>query len=999
MIPRRVKIAILLAFICHGVFILTARYRLSYDAFTHMLFADHYASDWFSLWEARWYTGFEVVSYPPLTHQLIALFSFALGFEKAYALILWIVTTFFPLGIYAFSRVFVGRSASSYAALASALLLPIYITAHIFGQLPFLAATLLALFGAAALARYLREGGAHNFLLAVSIAVTTMAAHHATLMIQPFFFLAVIVKEISKDNWKIILARATSFIIFAIPLSLAVIWPFWQWGMGQQMQTPIDHLSRHNFFDNPLAAQIFFWPFYLPIGAIIPFVFIKWGKNFLGLQLSFIVLFILGLGGTTPLPALLFGTGWEWLTYDRFVFWATLTLLPFFGFLYIKFRHRMTTRITRDPRRTLLRKALIPALTFSVFACAALGSWFTPYLFPVQPDPINMQPIVDFLDEQDHSQWRYLTFGFGDQFAYLNLLTSATTIDGSYHTARSLPELRESGIGQIDTSYWASLGIPAIAPILEKSGGHGVRWGFVNRREYRPQLRESGWQYVKTLSNGIQVWENPNAVLPEQSQPPVENPFKSFSWGVFPLLSFVITLSLGALRVWPNVSEKIMRGAHAFVVGLIPISLCFWYYRLVGDFEHKQVYFTYDHALFFLSDGLALVAVVLWFAVKVSSVQAAVALPPASSTTAGTTITALKHIFRSDTLTKLLLALCILMSLSALWSADWRTSLYLSIHFWLVFALMISLRDWNENWRAVALGLSAALSLQTFAATIGFYSQSTAFLAPLRLNWPGLLEPITQGASILKLPNGEAILRAYGTLPHPNILGGLVLICLLGPMSLFLREERPNWLALLLIAGGANVIVLTFSRSAWLGLAAFVAILLLKIKFLDPKKTFLVIGVIITAFALTLFPLRGLILSRTPSASTTESLAVTGRFWLMEQGMKMTSERPFTGVGIGSFVILLAEREGQYNFVEPVHNIPLLALTELGVAGFAILVWIAILIGIKIYRTQHPRVILLGAVLAGIGVIALLDHYFWTLAPGRTMLALVIGLWMGQERA
>ena len=139
--PRRVRIAFLIAFFCHGVFILTERYRLSYDAYTHMLFANHYAENWFSLWETRWYTGFTVVSYPPLTHQLIALFIPFLGFEKAYALILWIVTSLYPIGIYSFSRIFTGKTSSSYAALASAMLLPIYVTAHIFGQLPFLTST------------------------------------------------------------------------------------------------------------------------------------------------------------------------------------------------------------------------------------------------------------------------------------------------------------------------------------------------------------------------------------------------------------------------------------------------------------------------------------------------------------------------------------------------------------------------------------------------------------------------------------------------------------------------------------------------------------------------------------------------------------------------------------------------------------------------------------------------------------------------------------------
>ncbi len=158
MIPPRVRLAVYLAFISHGLFILTARYRSSYDAYTHMLFATHYASGWFSLWEPRWYTGFPVVSYPPLAHQLVALLIPAVGFDRAFAIILWIVTALYPLGVYTFSRVFIGKTGASYAALAAAFLLPIYVSAYVFGQLPFLLSTLFSLFGAAALAHYLREG-------------------------------------------------------------------------------------------------------------------------------------------------------------------------------------------------------------------------------------------------------------------------------------------------------------------------------------------------------------------------------------------------------------------------------------------------------------------------------------------------------------------------------------------------------------------------------------------------------------------------------------------------------------------------------------------------------------------------------------------------------------------------------------------------------------------------------------------------------------------------
>ncbi len=276
----------------------------------------------------------------------------------------------------------------------------------------------------------------------------------------------------------------------------------------------------------------------------------------------------------------------------------------------------MKNRLILKPIPASLRGTLISVLIFSVFTCAAIGSWFTPILFPIQPDPIDMTPIVNFLEAEDHYYWRYLTFGFGDQFAYLSLLTDkATTLDGSYHTARTIPELRESGIGQIDTAYWALKGIPAIGPILQASGKYGVRWGFVNLREFVPELKKNGWIFVKYLPNGIQVWENPNFTF-QPSKPPPANPFESFSWGILPMLSLITTLALGTVVTWKERGEKIIRNAYALVIGLIPLSLGFWYYKTIFEFTHKQVYFTYDHALFFLSDGLAVIAVILWLAVR-----------------------------------------------------------------------------------------------------------------------------------------------------------------------------------------------------------------------------------------------------------------------------------------------------------------------------------------------------------------------------------------------
>src|SRR6266498_477015 len=190
----RVRLAVLLAILFHGVFIVTARYRLSYDAYVHMFFGDHYAKDWWSLWDTRWYTGFYVNSYPPLVHQLIGLLSHIIGLDAAFAFILWITLILYPLAVYSFSRVFVGKMISSYASLGATFLPSLYLSAHIFGQLPFLFSTLFALFGAASLACYLKEGGVYNFALTIALTTTATASHHAVLLVQPFLIFSVVLK-------------------------------------------------------------------------------------------------------------------------------------------------------------------------------------------------------------------------------------------------------------------------------------------------------------------------------------------------------------------------------------------------------------------------------------------------------------------------------------------------------------------------------------------------------------------------------------------------------------------------------------------------------------------------------------------------------------------------------------------------------------------------------------------------------------------------------------
>ena len=111
----------------------------------------------------------------------------------------------------------------------------------------------------------------------------------------------------------------------------------------------------------------------------------------------------------------------------------------------------------------------------------------------------------------------------------------------------------------------------------------------------------------------------------------------------------------------------------------------------------------------------------------------------------------------------------------------------------------------------------------------------------------------------------------------------------------------------------------------------------------------------------------------------------------------MIVESPWTGVGVGSFIIELAGRAGKGYVIEPAHNIFLLAGAELGLPGLLLAFALCISFAYKLFRTKDPQSILTGAILTGLGVISLFDHYLWTLAPGRLMLGLVVGLFMGQD--
>jgi O-antigen ligase len=425
---------------------------------------------------------------------------------------------------------------------------------------------------------------------------------------------------------------------------------------------------------------------------------------------------------------------------------------------------------------------------------------------------------------------------------------------------------------------------------------------------------------------------------------------------------------------------------HRIALGLLPVGLCFWYTQTLVSHPVEKIYFLYTDGLLFLSDALALAAVVAWLFARKND------LP--QSTPRKTEKNSLLSVF---SVAKLALALCAIATVNIPWADDWCVALFVSLHLWLVLGLFLSIKDQPESWRALALGFCVALLVQIVIGFGQFALQTTAFLTLPGLEWPGQITPAMRGASVVQLADGARWLRVYGSFPHPNLLGGFTLMFLAGPAALLLFDEKPRPWALALLAGGAALLILTFSRSAWVGLLAAGLVVMLQRRKISGQRRLAAGLAVFTGLLSAAAPLHNLIFTRAGAGSVaTEEFSNEGRAWLTGQALSMIQSHPFWGVGIGNFIIEYARHVPPGYLLEPVHNLPLLLLAELGIPGAVIGIGLGMVILRNVWRSTSPQSVLFGAMLIGLLVTSLFDHYLWTLAPGRVLLGLAFGLWASQ---
>lgn len=346
-----------------------------------------------------------------------------------------------------------------------------------------------------------------------------------------------------------------------------------------------------------------------------------------------------------------------------------------------------------------------------------------------------------------------------------------------------------------------------------------------------------------------------------------------------------------------------------------------------------------------------------------------------------------------------MLALLVLWSgLSIFWAADQALAGYFFVKLFLgagAFFIAQSLDD--EDTRTAIRILIVAAVIQA-AIGIGQFAMQSAFASSLL----GMshYEAWQAGTSVLKNESGR-FLRAYGSFPHPNILGGFLAIILVIAITDFRfqiancsviasdRRRRGNpeenegtadsglprarrltltmtaeWTGLLIIL---LALILAFSRAAWLGAAmGIVAYCVFCIRsHVSGKKyvesgsniisrswnyvTFLkTLGVLGIAAAVFVFVLRDQVFPRFDSATIGREGSVSERMVSLADAKTLIAGHPLLGVGAGNFTAAIMEHNPDRLVwsVQPAHNVFVLVLAELGAVG---LVLFSLFVGGVIY--------------------------------------------------
>lgn len=292
--------------------------------------------------------------------------------------------------------------------------------------------------------------------------------------------------------------------------------------------------------------------------------------------------------------------------------------------------------------------------------------------------------------------------------------------------------------------------------------------------------------------------------------------------------------------------------------------------------------------------------------------------------------------------------------------------------------------------------LVGAAIFQSVFAIAQFFRQKSLGIkyleSPISPEMPGVAKIILDGKNII---------RAYGLMPHPNILVAFLFLAIFGLAFLFFKNCGRIKTGGKIIFGLIATIflwafVLTFSRvAAAIGLLFFLSWLVWNGRKKEFKKLILsVLSFFAVVLALLILVYYSSLFARYSIENFGKSQAVDLRVYYNKAAWDSIKEIPVSGVGQGNFVWDMSRLGLLPDWMyQPAHNIYLLIGSEIGVLGVLFFVFFLFLIwfGFVKAKVSFPENCLI-FFFYFIIITGLFDHYWWDIQQGQLMLWLVLGI-------
>lgn len=240
------------------------------------------------------------------------------------------------------------------------------------------------------------------------------------------------------------------------------------------------------------------------------------------------------------------------------------------------------------------------------------------------------------------------------------------------------------------------------------------------------------------------------------------------------------------------------------------------------------------------------------------------------------------------------------------------------------------------------------------------------------------------GSSFIELDN-RLFLRGYGTFPHPNVLAGFFLFSFLFSLTMCLREK-----GLLRVLGSISMVVsIVFSVFSFSRVAIF----------LIAFDCFGILGGRIysrllkgKSFSMYFVPLEYLC-ERFANIFNSGDRSFSERIELVKCSFRIIKENILFGCGLGNFVRAMEgfvpRSKNGIMILQPVHNIFLLSLSEMGIFGFVSFWFTLVKVLFSVIERFNVMVLM---VILDILVVGSFDHYLLDLPQGLGLFILLLML-------